>query len=188
MRLRLVAALLAALAPGGLASGELAAQTMDFACPAPGTTFTYDSGTKVVVRGRDGIDCLMDRDGGAPFRLRALLFDNPSANGADISAFLAALKPERLWPLEVGKRIEARYSVGGRTWSYVLTVARYERRTGPGDALIDTFVIEMNEAGENGQRSISRWWISPADKFAIRYDYSDGAGQANRAVVTSVTR
>ncbi|MFO1162649.1 MAG: hypothetical protein U1E60_27700 [Reyranellaceae bacterium] len=183
MRLRLVAALIAALAPGGLA-----AQTMDFACPAPGTTFTYDSGTKVVARGMDGMDCAMDRVGGAPFKLRALLFDNPSANGADISTFLAALKPERLWPLEVGKKIQARYSVGGQTWTYTLTVARYEKRTGPGDALIDTFVIEMNESGEKGQLSISRWWISPADKFAIRYDYSDGAGQANRAIVTSVTR
>jgi hypothetical protein len=182
MRLRLVAALLAALAPGGIA-----AQTMDFACPAPGTTFTYDSGTKVVARGRDGMDCLMDRVGGKPFKLSALLFDNPSASGADISAFIAALRPDRLWPLAVGKKIEARYSVGGQTWSYLLTVARYERRTGPGDALIDTFLVEMTESGEKGQRTLSRWWISPADKFAIRYDYSDGTGQANRAVVTGVT-
>jgi hypothetical protein len=188
MKLRLVAALLAALAPGGLASGELAAQTMDFACPAPGTTFTYDSGTKVVARGQDGMACLMDRVGGKPFKISALLFDNPSADGTDTSAYIAALKPERLWPLEVGKKIDARYSVGGQTWSYALTVARYEKRTGPGDALIDTFLIEMTESGPKDQRSITRWWISPADKFAIRYDYSDGAGRANRAVVTSVTR
>jgi hypothetical protein len=45
----------------------------------------------------------------------------------------------------------------------------------------------MQEQGPAGQRSVSRWWISPADKFAIRYDYSDG-NRANRAVVTSVTR
>ena len=183
MKLRLVAALLAALAPGALA-----AQTMDFACPAPGTTFTYDSGTKVVARGRDGTDCLMDRTGGKPFKISALLFDNPSADGTDTSAYIAALKPERLWPLEVGKRIEARYSVGGQTWNYMLTVARTEKRTGPGDALIDTFLIEMTESGPKDQRSVTRWWISPADKFAIRYDYSDGAGRANRALVTSVTR
>ena len=53
-------------------------------------------------------------------------------------------------------------------------MARYEKRTGPGDALIDTFLIEMNEHGDKGERSISRWWISPADKYAIRFDYSDG--------------
>jgi hypothetical protein len=46
----------------------------------------------------------------------------------------------------------------------------------------------MNETGDKGQRTISRWWISPADKFAIRYDFSDGAGKANRAVVTEVTK
>jgi len=184
MRLRFVAALLAALAP----TGGVAAQTMDFACPAPGTTFTYDSGTRVVARGQNGTTCLMDRVGGEPFKLSALLIENPSANGADTTAYIAALKPERLWPLEVGKRIEARYSAGGQTWSYVLTVARYEKRTGPGDAMIDAFLIEMTESGPKDQRSITRWWISPADKFPIRYDFSDGAGRANRAVVTSVGR
>jgi hypothetical protein len=164
------------------------AQTMDFACPDPGTTFTYDSGTKEVAKGRDGMDCTMEIVGGKPFKLRALLFSNPSPDGRDMSAFINALKPERLWPLEVGKKIEARYSAGGQTWNYILTVVRYERRTGPGDAMIDTFLIEMQEQGGNGHRAVSRWWISPADKYAIRFDFSDGTGKANRAVVTSVTR
>jgi hypothetical protein len=105
-----------------------------------------------------------------------------------MSAFVNALKPERLWPLEIGKKIEARYSAGGQTWNYILTVVRYEKRTGPGDAMIDTFLIEMQEQGGSGHRSVSRWWISPADKYAIRFDFSDGTGKANRAVVTSVTR
>jgi hypothetical protein len=169
-------------------AGPAAAQTMEFDCPSPGTVFTYDSGTKVVARGRDGMDCTMEVQGGKPSKVRALLIDNPSADGSDTSAFIAALRPERLWPLQIGKKIEADYSAGGRKWHYVLTVARYEKRTGPGNALIDTFVIEMNEQGDKGERAISRWWISPADKFAIRFDYSDGAGRANRAVVTSVTR
>jgi hypothetical protein len=54
--------------------------------------------------------------------------------------------------------------------------------------LIDTFVIEMNEQGNKGERAISRWWISPTHKYAIRFDFSDGAGKANRALVTSVSR
>lgn len=184
MKTPIAAVLLAALLPSTMA----AAQTMDFTCPAPGTTFTYDSGTKVVARGRDGMDCTMEIVGGKPYKLRALLFDNPSPDGRDMSAFIAALRPERLWPLEVGKKIEARYSAGGQTWNYIFTVVRYEKRTGPGDVMIDTFVIEMQEQGAGGERAISRWWISPADKFAIRFDFSDGSGRANRAVVTSVTR
>lgn len=188
MKMRTAAALLAAaLLPSTLASTMAAAQTMDFACPDPGTTFTYDSGTKVVARGRDGMDCTMEIVGGKPYRLRALLFDNPSPDGSDMTAFINALKPERLWPLAVGKKIEARYSAGGKSWDYILTVARYEKRTGPGDTLIDTFLIEMQEQGAGGERAISRWWISPADRFAIRYDFSNGAGKANRAIVTSVT-
>ena len=183
MKLRSAAVMLAALFPSAVA-----AQTMDFACPAPGTTFTYDSGTKVVARGKDGMDCTMEIVGGKPYKLRALLFDNPAPDGRDMSAFISALKPERLWPLEVGKKIEARYSAGGQTWNYILTVARYEKRTGPGDAMIDTFLIEMQEQGGSGHRAVSRWWISPAEKYAIRFDFSDGTGKANRAVVTSVTR
>jgi hypothetical protein len=184
MKICLAAILLTTLLPSTLAS----AQTMDFACPDPGTTFAYDSGTKVVARGRDGMDCNMEIVGGKPYKLRALLFDNPAPDGSNTSAFIAALRPERLWPLQVGKKIEADFSAGGRSWHYILTVAQYEKRTGPGDALIDTFVIEMNEQGNKGERAISRWWISPAYKYAIRFDFSDGAGKANRALVTSVNR
>lgn len=188
MKLPALSALSAALSAALVTAGAASAQTMEFACPTPGTTFTYDSGVKVVARGRSGMDCTMERVGGERFKLRALLFDNPSADGNDTTAYIAALRPERLWPLEAGKKIEASYKIGGGTWTYTLAVVRYERRTGPGDKMIDTFLIEMNEHGDKGQRSVSRWWISPADKFAIRYDFSDGAGKANRAVVTEITR
>ncbi len=188
MRLSSVSAFLAACLAACFLAASASAQTMEFACPEPGTTFTYDSGVKVIARGRDGMDCTMDRVGGKPYRLRALLFDNPSPDGADTSAYINALRPERLWPLEVGRKIEARYSAGGGTWTYTLAVVRTEKRTGPGDKQIDTFLVEMNEHGDRGGRSVSRWWISPADRFAIRYDFSDGAGKANRAVVTAVTR
>jgi len=59
---------------------------------------------------------------------------------------------------------------------------------GPADALFDTFVIEMNEQGDKGQRSISRWWVSPVEKYVIRFDSSDSNGGANRAIVTSIKR
>ena len=167
-------------------AGTAAAQTMEFDCPAPGTTFVFDSGTNVVARGRDGMDCKMEIVGGKPFKVRALLFDNPAPDGSDKTAFIAALRPERLWPLAVGKKIEATYSAGGRSWKYILTVARYEKRMGPGDALFDAFVIEMNEQGDKDQRSISRWWISPVEKYALRFDWSNSSGNANRAVVTAV--
>ena len=161
-------------------------QTMEFGCPRPGTTFSFDSGINVVARGQDGMDCKMEVVGGAPFKVRGLLIANPSPDGADTSAFIAALRPERLWPLKVGNKIEASFSTGGRSWNYILTVARYEKRLGPGDAQFDTFVIEMNELGADGQRSISRWWVSPVEKYAIRFDSSDSTGKANRAVVTAI--
>ena len=164
------------------------AQTMEFGCPTPGTTFIFDNGDNIVARGRDGMDCTMEVVGGGPLKVRALLIDNPAANGSNTAAFIAALRPERLWPLEVGKKIEATYRVGGRTWNYILSVARFERRMGPGDALFDAFVVEMNEQGDKGERSISRWWISPVEKYALRFDASNSNGTANRAVVTSIKR
>jgi len=181
----LLRVLLLASAVAGLA-GTASAQTMEFACPDPGTTFTYDSGTSVVARGRDGMDCTMEIVGGKPYKLRALLFDNPAPDGSDTSAFIAALKPERLWPLAVGKKIEASYTAGGRTWNYILSVPRHEKRMGPGDALFDAFVIEMIEQGAPDQRSVSRWWISQVERYSLRYDWSNSTGNANRAVVTDV--
>ena len=162
------------------------AQTMEFACPKPGTAFTFDSGTVATARDQQGMDCVMQKDDGSTFKVRALLFANPAPDGSDITAFIDALKPERLWPLQVGKKIEASYSAGGRTWTYILTVARFEKRPGPHEALFEAFVIEMNEQGDKGQRSLSRWWVSPAEKYVLRFDWSDSNGKANRAVVTRV--
>ena len=162
------------------------AQTMEFGCPKPGTTFTFDSGATMTARGQAGMDCTMQFADGKTFKVRALLFANPAPDGSDISAFLAALKPERLWPLEIGKRIEASYSAGSRSWNYILSVVRFEKRSGPGDALFDTFLIEMNEQGDKGQRSVSRWWVSTAEKYVLWFDFSDGSGKATRARVTTV--
>src|SRR5262249_5045796 len=114
-----------------------AAQTMEFGCPTPGTTFVFDSGTTMTAKSQEAMDCNMQIVGGPAFKVRALLFANPAPDGSDTSAFIAALKPERLWPLEVGKKIEATYSAGGSSWTYILTVARFEKRMGPGDTLFD---------------------------------------------------
>jgi hypothetical protein len=178
---------LAFLLAGSLTSGA-AAQTMEFGCPNPGTVITFDSGTKVVSRGQDGMDCTMEEADGKPFKVRALLISNPGPDGSNMAPFIAALRPERLWPLEVGKKIEARYTTPKASWSYTLGVVRYEKRSGPGDAMFDTFVVEMQEHGDSGFRSVSRWWISPVIKYMIRFDASNSEGTSNRAVVTEVTR
>ena len=167
-------------------TGPALGQTMEFGCPSPGTTISFDSGTRIVSRGQEGMDCKMESADGKSFKVRGMLISSLSPDGGDNSAFIAALKPERLWPLKVGNKIEASFSTGGRSWNYILTVARYEKRLGPGDAQFDTFVIEMNELGADGQRSISRWWVSPVEKYVIRFDSSDSTGKANRAVVTTV--
>ena len=180
--LRTFAASLLALA----LAGPAAAQTMQFGCPEPGTRITYDSGVVVISRGQDGMDCKMDTVGGAPFKVRGLLLANPSADGSDVTAFVNAIRPERLWPLEVGKKIEADYKAGGKGWTYILSVAGYQKFNGPGGALIDCFVVEMNEQGPDGFRSVTRWRISPAEKYPIQYDYS--GGKANRAVVTKIEK
>jgi hypothetical protein len=167
-------------------TGPALGQTMEFGCPSPGTTISFDSGTRLVSRGQDGMDCKMESADGKSFKLRGLLISSLSPDGSDNSAFIAALKPERLWPLKVGNKIEASYSVGGKTWTYILTVARQEKKAGPGGALFDTFLVEMNEQGEGGFRSLSRWWISPAEKYFIQFDASNSTGTSNRAVVTGI--
>jgi len=66
-----------ALAVGSAATAATA-QTMEFGCPTPGTTLIFDSGTNIVARGRDGMDCNMEIVGGKPFKVRALLIANHS--------------------------------------------------------------------------------------------------------------
>jgi hypothetical protein len=161
-------------------------QIMEFGCPSPGTTISFDSGTRLVSRGQDGMDCKMESADGKSFKVRGLLISSASPDGSDNSAFIAALKPERLWPLKVGNKIEASYSAGGKTWTYILSVARQEKKAGPGGALFDTFLVEMNEQGEGGFRSLSRWWLSPAEKYFIQFDASNSNGTSNRAVVTEI--
>ena len=167
-------------------AGPALGQTMEFGCPSPGTTISFDSGTRLVSRGQDGMDCKMESADGKSFKVRGLLISSASPDGSDNSAFIAALKPERLWPLKVGNKIEASYSAGGKTWTYILSVARQEKKAGPGGALFDTFLVEMNEQGEGGFRSLSRWWLSPAEKYFIQFDASNSNGTSNRAVVTEI--
>ncbi|HYC66447.1 MAG TPA: hypothetical protein VEC14_17080, partial [Reyranellaceae bacterium] len=93
------------------------ALAMDFNCPPPGTTIEFDSGAKVVAKGKNGNDCLMEEAGGKPFRMRGLMLANPSADGVDTTAFVNDIRPERLFPLEVGKRIEARHASSKGSWS-----------------------------------------------------------------------
>ena len=77
-------ALVAAVLAAATFSGAAFAQTMEFACPDPGTTFTYDSGVKVVARGRDGMDCLREFLGREPsqepfLRAKGLLQESAEA-------------------------------------------------------------------------------------------------------------
>src|SRR5438477_5736667 len=111
-------------------TGPALGQTMAFGCPNPGTAISFDSGTRIVSRGQDGVDCKMEGADGKSFRLRGLLISSVGPDGGDNSAFIAALKPERLWPLKVGNKIEATYSAGGKSWTYILSVVRQEKKAG----------------------------------------------------------
>lgn len=183
----LIRPLLLALAAAALTL-PASAQTMEFNCPAPGTTIVFDSGLQAVARGKEGSDCLMESVGAAPFRMRALMMANPGPDGSDSTALIASIRPERLWPLEVGKRVEASHSSSKGSWNYILTVARKQQLEGPGGALYDTYLIEMIEQASSGPyRSISRWWISPKVNYLLRFDFSDSNGQSNRALVTKIS-
>ena len=181
MKLRCLAALLAV-------SITTPALAMDFNCPPPGTTLEFDSGVRVVAKGKDGGDCLMEEIGGKAFRIRGLMLANPSADGVDTTAFVNAVRPERLFPLEVGKRVEARYASSGGSWAYVLTVARRDMLQGAAGGAHETLLVEMTEQATSGPyRSIQRWWISPRFNYFLRYDFSDSNNRSNRALVTKVS-
>jgi hypothetical protein len=181
MTLRCLAALLAV-------SIATPAFAMDFNCPPPGTTLEFDSGTKVVSKGKDGNDCLMEQVGGKPFRMRSLMFANPGPDGSDTTALINSLRPERLFPLAVGKRIEARHTSDKGSWNYVFSVQRTQMLEGVAGGAHETFLIEMTETAASGPyRAVARWWISPRFNYLLRYDFSDSDNRSNRALVTKVT-
>lgn len=78
-----------------------------------------------MARGRDGMDCTMDRVGKKPSSWAPCC--STTRLMAPTFGFPRGARPERLWPLE-------------------------------GNKIIDAFLVEMNETGDKGQRTISRWW------------------------------
>jgi len=63
--------------------GSALGQTMEFGCPKPGTTISFDSGTRLVSRGQDGMDCKMESADGKSFKVRGLLISSLSPDGGD---------------------------------------------------------------------------------------------------------
>lgn len=90
---------------------------------------------------------------------------------------------ERLWPLEVGKRVRFVETAGSQRWVDVIDVARVETVTVPaGD--FRAFVVERSvQSMAPGPRSVVtyKYWYAPDAGAIVKFEVADGTGKPRAA-------
>jgi hypothetical protein len=100
-----------------------------------------------------------------------------------------------LWPLAVGKKIQARYDGRGSNGSYsgswitTLTVEKAEKITTKARTF-DTFVVVYEVEGllPNHFKSTLRQWYAPEPGVTVKWDYSDNRAQERSLEATVIRR
>lgn len=171
--------LLAALILAGTLGGQALAQMAPapFALATPGTEFTWknvlEPGTTslVEVGQAEGYKAIWttngeDRDG-------YLMCSNCSGRAPVDEQDYA-----RLWPLEVGKRIEFLRSRGNRSWRNSIEVIGTETLTLGDIGPVETYVV-VNESSRIGGSWKGKQTIhfAPSLGWTVKFDYSDTDGE-----------
>jgi len=178
-----------------LAPSRPFAQTANFKCPPPGTIVEFSDGQRTTWVGPEGQFCRLQqkgRDGQESVRNwyapAAVLTASISQTWAD------QIKPWTLWPLAVGKKIDARYdgpavaaSYSG-SWIQKLVVEKYERTTTRAGTF-DTFVVLFEQDGISHRfKGAFRQWYAPEAGVTVKFDYSDSGGVKAAGEAISIKR
>jgi hypothetical protein len=133
----------------------------------PGSTYTNSLGNTLTVRRVDGLKVTFSNQNGAEFTSHAMLYsDNPKVIGND--AVTAAI--DQLFPLELGKTVEAWVYNADWAWQLQWKVARRDTITTPAGRF-DAWLIEHTETavGAAGYIGRSDTWYAPAIGWNVRY-------------------
>lgn len=168
-----------------------------FRCPQRGVLFTYASVSEPITvigerlsLGGEGLSCFY--------------FVRSEVNGsyADSQyyagfwralteaeqAFLQSLRPDRVWPLAVGNKVEQVVPVGESTARVRIQVDGYGLIDTPLGRL-PTYVVSMTEGdGSAASRSASTFWWSPDLGETVRFISSDGSSSNGGWQIVNVTR
>lgn len=177
--MRFLGSLLASVLLAGMASGQALAQMAPapFALAPPGSEFHWknvlEPGTtsQVVVGQAEGY------------------MANWTTNGEDRNGYLmcshcsgrAPVDEQdyaRLWPLEVGKRIEFLRRRGNRSWGNSIEVIGTETLTLDEIGQVETYVV-VNESSRIGGswKGAQTIHFSPSLGWTVKFDYTDTEGE-----------
>jgi hypothetical protein len=132
----------------------------------PGSAYTNSLGNTLTVRRVDGLRVTFANQNGAEFTSHAMLYaDNPKVRGnADVKAAI-----DQLFPLELGKTVEAWVYNADWAWQLQWKVAKRETITTP-LGRFDAWLIEHTETAIGaGYIGRSDTWYAPAIGWNVRY-------------------
>jgi hypothetical protein len=132
----------------------------------PGASYTNSLGNTLTVRRVDGLKVTFANQNGAEFTSHAMLYsDNPKVRGNDEVA--AAIN--QLFPLEVGKTVEAWVYNADWAWQLQWKVTRRESIATPAGRF-DAWLIEHTETAiGSGYIGRADTWYAPAIGWNVRY-------------------
>jgi hypothetical protein len=151
------------------------------------------SGAQNVFTGKNGPDychtSVIRKDGTtATFRIYA---PSVALNENLPQDFPKQLNVASLWPLQVGKKVEGRFSginqvgVNG-TWNVAIIVEKYETVTVPAGTFEAFLVMHTQEASK--YKGVWKYWWAPNPGVTVKWEYSDSEGRKDGLEVVKFTR
>jgi hypothetical protein len=165
-----------------MSTGAATAQDSPVKCPKPGATFQYSDGSSATWTGPEGNYCKYKYTGRAPnnhVSTTAWFAPTMTASLEQAQSYAKQLKPEQLWPLEVGKKVVGRYDGAGAqgqgSWQNTITVKGYEKVTTKAGTL-DAFVVTKVEEGLSNKYRSTKVWYAPELAVTVKFTFSTSSG------------
>jgi hypothetical protein len=178
---------------------DAVAQSAEFKCPAPGTVVEFSNGQKTLWLSQDGNTCRIRSPRLPPHEQEVVdkIWYAPAAADpvSTNNAWAQQMKASNLWPLAVGKKIQARNDGAAHNGSYsgswimTLTVEKAEKISTKAGTF-DTFVVVLQVEGllKNLIKSTFRQWYAPGPGVTVKMDYSDNREQKQSSEATVIRR
>lgn len=171
------------------------AQTAGFKCPADGTVVQYSDGGVSTWLSAGADHCRIENKAANGSVFNGLWYapGGSRANNAS-TAWIDQLQPAKLWPLAVGKRIEAKYSGASPgdgsqgVWAYTAAVDGYAKLTTKAGTF-DVFTLTWQEqALTHSYKRTTRYWYAPNPGVVVRMESSDNRGGSRNAEAVAIKR
>jgi hypothetical protein len=171
---RVATAALMAMVPSAVAVSASAQDKVAHACPIAGTKTKSSAGNDVLAEGGDGFTCVFKLDNTRTIHRYAgfAILGSPFGD-------TAKLHLDKLWPLEVGKKVSYQWTPpGGRDGTVTFEVKRKEKVTVPAGTF-DTFVVTQTVAFIGSYEGEHTFYYSPETATGVKMTFVAKQGVPN---------